>query len=465
MEPNLMSRQAAMVAVSNAVASRFALGTTGMHRRGPAPSGVAARLLPVPLHLVPSLSVSPERAAAEGAASRLTRYATAASLYTLERKEGGFARQVLRGRGELDVLSRVAALDKNKNRSCAYCRLLNGLLYHRPLGRKWGDQFPPVEPVNHEARITPTFDPDTSVSNVVLTKQQWLVRGPERAKQLVLVLHPLLWHETNPDLFRATDPARPRQEGGFGPSWERDLDPSEDLVGRFHRWNRARDNPRTRSGYLWEIVAWPWNQNLSAEVQNIIRVDRQVFFAAPDLVELEFDYALEECLESNFGVAFERSGLDVDGGRCELTAKPISKLELSDVAHLTVRDLAHLGVGYGDDPATWRLYASPEQLVEPTTDGDKQLLNVEALEAVRKRADALQHGWGGDQPWLVTSTLTKRFRFTAPLNGPIELWSALNFSAPALLVMFMNRAASLPAHLVGSGDISPNISRIAATLP
>jgi hypothetical protein len=458
MDPSSINRQAAMYAAGDAVASRFAIGTRGVHRRGPQPTGVGAQLRPVPLHQIPNL-VPPPNGGGEDFVQKLERYYTVASLYTLERKKDGFARQMLQG-DELEVLERVAAFDQQyaPNGTCSFCRILNGLLYYRQYQRG-GEWIPPVESINHAARVSPGFDPDTNVSDVFLDKQQWLVRGPLRALQMVLVLHPVLWHETSPDLFRSSDPALKGSGTGF--LWEIDVREGETLWDRFRRWTVARETGKP--GYIWETVGWQWNGDITADVQNIIRIEGMTFDITNELFRLEYDYALEECLQSSFGVAFEPTGLDVDGGRCALSAKPVSEVKPEDVKHLTARDLAHLGIGYGEEAEA--LYvksnAIPEhRALESEEDLDDEKWAEYARDRVVARARRLRDAWG-EEPWLVTSSLSKRFRFTAPINSPIELWSSLTYSAPSLLVMFMNRAVSLPAQLVASDSISPEIAKIA----
>jgi hypothetical protein len=442
MDPDARKTQAAFMAANSAVAARFTGGQYGLHRRVPWPANAPAKIRPPALYDIPSLLSPPEPGEYEDAWRRVTRYSTAALLYAVERKGDGHTRRMLNANGELELLDHVANLDArtkdSRNETCSYCRIFNGLCYYVPDPGK----APDIEPLSHEARTTPGFDADTNVSEATLTGQQWLVRGPIVALQILLQSHPLLWKEAAPAIFQRSSPARERgtrPHTYFEPALE-----ELPLEARFDAWTRSAESGLE---YVWEDVTWPWNQDISSEISNVIRIEQLGFEVAADALALAYRYALESCVQSSFGVAFERSGLDVDGGHFRGAAKPISRLEEEDLKGLTARDLAHLGAGYNSDEEK-RLY----HFSSGRSASEGETFARHAREKVERRARELAADWG-EEAWLVTTNASKRLRFTAPLNGPIELWAALTYSAPATLVGFLNQSTSLPAHQPTSGAI------------
>ena len=444
MDPNVRKTQAAVMVATRAVAARFTDYGKGLHRRIPWPSNAPMSLRPHALEEIAALLPPPE-GEEEDDYRKITRFSTAALLYSLERKSNGQASRLLRSGRELDLLAHVADLDaqtkKTKNESCSYCRIFNGLCYYqqKPGEPAWA---PDIEPLSHEARTTPSYDPDTNISAATLHGQQWLVRGPELALGILLQAHPLLWQVSAPAIFQRSAPAR---EVGRRPHlhWETFLE-EQPIEARFREWNRLAE---ASTQYIREDVTWPWNQDIASEISNIIRIEKLALDLTRDMASLKFEYALEECLQSSWGVSWERSGLDVDGGYYRGSAKRVSHMTAEDVKDLKPRDLAHLGAGYRSARER-SLYFDPAH--EHQTNAEQ---------AVRERANQLQEIWK-EEPWLVTASSTKRLRFTTPLNGPIEVYAALSNSAPVVLVNFLNQSNSLSPFK----PLPPAISTLAARL-
>jgi hypothetical protein len=181
---------------------------------------------------------------------------------------------------------------------------------------------------------------------------------------------------------------------------------------------------------------------------------------------MHYEYSLEECQQTSFGLGIERSGLDIDAGEYRGVAKRVFRgekvlLNADDVRHVTRRDLVHMDLlgayqqfsakrGESKKSATtphlqelaqgWR---STENLLDPDV----------TRQVVAARARQLSEAWqgrmrGNTDYWLVSLGASKRLRFTTPVEGPPELWAALTWTAPALLFMFINRGTCQLPHFL-----------------
>ena len=90
------------------------------------------------------------------------------------------------------------------------------------------------------------------------------------------------------------------------------------------------------------------NEDIRANSENVICI--RTFNSTPGdekdgTQKLSFDYGLERSLRSNFGIAWERSGLDVDGGLVSATSVPVGDLgdkgagAESPLGRITLREL------------------------------------------------------------------------------------------------------------------------------
>lgn len=240
-----------------------------------------------------------------------------------------------------------------------------------------------------------------------------------------------------------------------------------------------------RARYLYESVSYQQNEYLTADVDNIIRIDdwsirgfgeheapksrvrsRRLIeswslndFNVPrHELEIKFNYALESCLCSSYGVVSEQGGLDIDDGHYVGSAKPISEVQPADVAALDWRDFDHLDAYCSHEAlrggASEALYTTVHRPGEQPWKGKNQRA-VELSNRCDKLKTMVRHlrthwraPWCDYEPWLLTISTSKRLRYTMPQHSPVELFSLLTFSAPAFLFSFVNGAVCHAPHVV-----------------
>ncbi len=434
----------------------------------------------------------PSRDAAGGDEQRVARISAAAAFQALEAtrdegddpyvpKSGGYAEQLLSDteHKRLQEHARAHAKEKKTLRKlCRYCLLFQDLVHQE------GD--PPIEVLSHSARIFSDFDPRTNISEASINDFQLFVPR-DLAFQALERSHPLLWRDSAPDLFTKTCAARRRNPNKPHIDWKPvdvDIDSWEEAA--FH----------DRKEYLYERAKFPWNEYLTATLENVFEIrnfgdllvpaatlntsvtasvrntngvsggvqsllgGRKARAAGHRLMLaksttqpscnndqariLSYGYALETCLRSSYGLGWEeRGGLDIDDGRFDGSAVHFEQVKPAYVRHLTRSDLTHLTHVLTRRPKRKHLKAlmphvnAIRDIVErlPNDEGNEKAKH----EATMHVARALQAIWGED-PWLVTISATKRLRYTFPRNGPTELWTILSWAAPALLFTFMNRS-------------------------
>lgn len=288
-------------------------------------------------------------------------------------------------------------------------------------------QYPDAPPhavmVNHGARIETDFDADSNISRAAITDFQMFVRGQALARQVIRMAHPLRWKEASP-MFERADPAV-RRPTNHGVGWSA---PILDSVGRelaIAEWRERHE------GYVYENVGWSWNEFFGSKAENIIHITN--LDDDSQGLTLNFDYALEKCLITNFGVAWERGGLDVDSGsyRGRITAH--DALEASDVP-------ANAPDGYPHEEVDAQTVARERRL-----DDDQRIQR--RLKALRALGGQLSKQWG-EKAHLVTISASKQLRYTRMRNSPDELRAFLNWTSPALLFVFINRSVCQTVHLL-----------------
>lgn len=276
--------------------------------------------------------------------------------------------------------------------------------------------------VNHGARIETGFDPATNVSTGSVTDYQMFVRGEALARKVIELAHPLRWVQAAPSLFERADPAL-RLGGGRWRSPELDDAARAQAIAA---WGR------NGGGFIYEKVGWAWNEYFDAKAENVLRIDNLV---APDNHQtIAFDYTLEKCLLTNFGVAWERGGLDVDNGQYRGRITPLHALEARDVP-ANALDGYPLIASDAKSLAEERL-KTPE---ERTTYRLNRLVDF---------GQHLKEEWGGTTPVLVTLSASKSLRYTRLQNSPDELRAFLNWTSPSLLFVLLNRLVCQYVHLL-----------------
>jgi hypothetical protein len=368
---------------------------------------------------------------------RVARLSAAALVYSAN-KDAVQAEKILREQ-ELKVLRRIdreTQQHKETDRSCPHCRLLYGSLYEDQ--KRWR-KLPPIAVVNHSARIDLQFDPETNTSQAAINRFQVVVPYAVVTEMLHLS-HPMNWKDTPGGLFRKSDPVD--ATGGV-------FDTATNPAVVKEKWEKtARD-----AGFIFEDVVWPLNEDLRANSENIIRIANFQRIAG---LLLSYDYSLQRSVRSNFGIAWESGGLDLDGGSFSARAFPLG--QLSNVDNVSTafpekvmrRDVlsieathdpaaaGELYVGWSDgDPKT-----NPKYL--PDLVERKEI--VAALETLNLK---LENTWPELQSfYLLTVNASKELHFTIPENSPIELWQTLTWMAPATLFMFLNQAVCLAPHVL-----------------
>lgn len=366
-------------------------------------------------------------------ARRLARLSAAALVYSVNKKDRTQADKVLRHdeRGVVDTLP-LSTDQLKTDRSCPHCHILLSTLYADR--ERWRD-FPPIAVVNHQARVAISFDPETNISEASIKNFQVIV--PEAvARKLISLAHPLHWAQTAGGMFRRSDPVE--ADGSQGEAFRGDRQQVE------YNWEeRARSRGEA---FIFEDVGWPVNEQLSADSENVIRIFK---FKREDLF-LEFDYSLERCIRTNFGIAWEPSGLDIDGGHFCARAVRLDTLSAFTIGSqykagdrlplVTRRDI-------------YALEAQQDSLIYATLAKgwvgvpDTQLVDV--VEKLPAFAGKLEAEWHRLAPFcLLDVSASKQIHFTIPEVSPIDLWQNLTYTAPAILFTFLNRAVCHAPHLV-----------------
>jgi hypothetical protein len=414
--------------------------------RNPPPAALPRQLRPSSLADLPRLF---DDGTYESPMRRLGRLSSAALLYSADKENASQPAKLLREpeMGILDNIHKARQGHFKTDRSCPHCRLLFGSLYSK-------FKLPPIVVVNHSARVDARFDPDTNISTAEIEDFQIIV--PEQvAHQMIGLSHPLHWADPEGSLFRRSEAVDVDGKKLNGP--EQAPEAAE------KQWEALAKN----EAFILEDVALPLNESLGADVENVIAI--RDFKRANDF--LSYTYALERCVRSNFGIAWEPSGLDVDGGRYEGRAVKLSaicaqiggttssqtanglpvKMKRRDMLEM----LATLVPPGQDSPWTNQLYqgwSQPGPAYQPDEVNDAEILS-----ALQQVGDALDAEWPQLGPfYLLNITASKEIHFTVPENGPIELWHILTWTAPAFLFTFLNRAVCLAPHLLIDAMLNPS---------
>jgi hypothetical protein len=384
---------------------------------------------------------------------KLARIAAASLLYSVEKKPRGYAEQLLAPR-ERDIL-RAVHDERDRGRPkrdirCRYCHLSSALynhaLYSNPVGGYDPHATQKFVVVRHSATVKTSFDPDTYASSAKIENYQVLLPR-ELAIKLVRRSHPLSWHDAAPKLFLDSLPAvlaknewRPAPEKSHA-EWEKEA--------------------RVAAAYLYERVALAISSDASSEIVNAIRITGFRNGEDPHHCRLKFRYDLQSCLESNFAIVREPGGLDLDGGITDSRACHPDAIEIADLKGMTERDRVQLD-----------LAPTARQMVDSDAPDSPPLGDEELKKVVKELQDMASHLGGNDPWWLVTINASKRLRFTAPGNTPVDVWGTLTFLGPALVFTFINRAvcqaaADLTSQPAAVAPPGPNVrpSRIRPTAP
>jgi hypothetical protein len=192
-------------------------------------------------------------------------------------------------------------------------------------------------------------------------------------------------------------------------------------------------------------------------------------------------------VRSNFGIAWEPSGLDIDGGEFSAEAKPLRSIiraleeyvrkpdqpnvdrldaddqrlvqPLAKLAHLKRRDILELQASASvahDRPKNFdeELYdgwSSQDTFQSDKVDPGKVIKSDavdpgKVIKALRTVHEQLESKFPGETFSLLTVSASKRLHFTLPENGPVELWFFLTWMAPAILFTFLSRAICHSPH-------------------
>ena len=368
-------------------------------------------------------------------ARRLARRSAAALIYSVDKRTATPAARLLTA-AERPVLSAFHDARKYRDRfgvdrSCAHCRLLFGTTYGSD-----GAQIPPFAVLNHAARVNITFDPDTCIASAQISDFQTLL--PQSvAERFITLSHPLRWATSGQRLFQRSDAV------------DRDGIPAAFMgltqAGAETMWD---DHAAGRlGGFIFEDVIWPVNEELTAASANIIRFSNLQRRGASFL---EYDYVLQRSVRSNFGIAWEPGGLDIDGGSFSAEMVPLHHFTTSTAEkalglELRQRDVLEMGAFCYPDNDEKLCAGWPAPAHEP----EQPLPQEDVRQHIALLADRLQSAWPALGPYAILSvSASKTLHFTIPENGPIELWHLLTFTAPSILFMFLNTAICHAPHLL-----------------
>ena len=350
--PVLRGAYVGLLAASNAVVSKHGA------RRAAAPfTSVSKHLLPPNLRdAVRLLSAGRDESDPQ---HRLARATAISALQALDKvdtpydfRPGGHVEKLLTRRERNSLRDRKKQLAASPlTKLCRYCTLFQELVHD--------SAEVPVEVVNHGARIQGDFDLATSISKAGIVDYQ-LFLPQELADQALTGAHPLFWEDTAPEIFKETSPAI---HLGTKPFRTWDTIRSHDRGAETDAWERrATNNPEE---YIYEHAEWPWNEEISTKVENILRITAFADATTPakDLSQylgthrpeeptsvtervraflrddkpslkplltghkgakvwpqdevrfLNYDYSLKSCLRSSYGIGWEEGGgLNVDDG-------------------------------------------------------------------------------------------------------------------------------------------------------
>ena len=407
--------------------------------RDPPQSNLSAGLQPSSLSDLPRLLSRDDK---ETPARRIARLSSAALVYSVDKKSTSQPSKILRSdeaRDVLDVLQKrkegVSSFDGRKrvdtDRSCSHCRLLYGSLYRDKT--RWGD-VPPVAVVNHAARIDVEFDPERNIAQATINHFQ-LILPTQIAEQLIGLAHPLHWADVEGTLFQRSDPVN--ADGVRLPGSSK-----KDREDGWH--NHAKKG----EAFIREEVAFPLNENLSSKCENIIKFTG---FKRDQNSLLEYDYSLQRCIRSNFGIAWEPSGLDIDSGgyrgrMMSLEDRDIERavIEGGPLHNLRRRDILEIDAQMGPWSESG---VANDELLDGWPPGQDAVKPETIAPAVLKLRTTLEDRWDSEFCLLDVSA-GKKLHFTLPENGPIELWYALTWMAPAFLLTFLNSGVCLAPHML-----------------
>lgn len=479
-----------LLAANSAILAKYS------NRREPSFGRVPARYAPPSMSHVVRL-LDPSLDSRGGHEQRLARAAATAALHAYEsRRDGrshalslnasGVARQLataseLRRSHELRELSahRVGSfdgLDAGAFEMCRYCAMFHHLLHEL--------QEVPVEVLNHGARISSDFDPRTNICEAKIDDFQLLL-PQDKARKAIERSHPLNWKASAPLMFEDVSAIEP---GSYkGDRFDLQAGPVA-----LREWTL---NDRSKV-LLYELARFPWNEEVSSRVENILLIRelanvlvpttallgelprvsqkqrdasgvmarirranvgrlatperrRTVLNEAPwshdDARVLTYRYSLEACLGSSYGVNWEQySGLDLDDGLFSGSAVHYRKISEELVGHLTPADLNHLMGAlmshYGRRGELPRPAAAAITILARLAGNPSRMTASRTASAIRRVAAHLKTLWNGQDPWLLTISASKRLRYTFPRNTPASLWQTLTWLTPAVLFTFINRS-------------------------
>ena len=476
---------AGMVATANAVVGKQ------IPLRKPLPADLPRPLRPATTADLPRLF----RGNGDSPSRHVARLSSAALLYSVDKASTDQPSQLLgdKERPVLDTLHNDRRGHLKDDRSCPHCRLLYDTLYNTNQYER-GHYIerrtppPPIAVVNHSARVNVTFDPETNISEARIDNYQLIV-PTFVAREMLRLSHPLRWAEPAGALFRQSLPVNAKGERLA-------------LQGQSDK-EKVRDWAKEERKFIYENCVWPINADLNAASENIIAFDN--FFNDED-TSLSYTYRLQRSIRSNFGVAWERSGLDVDEGFFQALAVPIEEfsrhvtvepdndddppvptapLEAIPIGRLRRRDVLELqachdhevlstlygGFGHSPDqpvadPVLRTLKARekdaavsvgtvlPLELPVVVGRGEDATTREEIVYTVEDAATRLADAWKMDF-CVVNISASKRLHYTIPENAPIELWHLLTLTAPALLFTFLNSAVCLAPHVLIKSLLNP----------
>jgi hypothetical protein len=410
--------------------------------RDPPPTTLPRRLRPSSLGDLPRLFHGDDK---DHPARRVARLSSAALVYSVRKDNEEQPKRILRGKErtffeELHQKRSKASDNFRADRSCPHCRLLYGGFFVEVVA------LPPIVVVNHSARVNIDFDSESNISEATIKNFQIIV--PEGvAKEIIRLSYPPRWAEITGSIFERSDPVG--RDGVPLPGSPNEIET---------RW---KDSAAADDAFLYERAVWPMNEELSALSENILRF--QKFEETKN--SLSYEYSLERCVRSNFGIAWESSGLDIDGGHYDVQAIPLESvisqsrrgketfcLKWRDVLEWSStfdkKDEAALfrGTKPSEKAHDTRTSRSQSAVPECARKDDPQELSEfapteEIADRLGKLGARLEKDWSHLAPfYLVTINASKAIHFTVPENGPIELWNLLTWTAPTVLFTFLNRA-------------------------
>lgn len=369
--------------------------------------------------------------------ARVSRLSSAGLVYSVNKKSAVQPAKILRGPERLVLHDLHGKRDGqfNTDRSCPHCRLFLGSLYQ---DRKRWRHLPPIAVVNHSARVNIGFDPETNISEASIRDFQVIVPRDVASKMIGLA-HPLRWADRAGWLFRRSDPVN--SDGTRAHDFRGSRDQAQ------ARWEQRAQ--KEGEAFILEDVVWPVNEDLNAASENIIRIRN---WERADW-SLSYRYSLECCLRSNFGIAWEPSGLDIDGGRYDAWAIPMSRVDFQQdmtealFGRMRRRDLLEMSSSYREQDAEllYKGWSDPETDYCQSDKVDAKAIITE----LRVVGQKLESTWPELAPfYLMNISASKELHFTIPENGPIELWHLLTWTAPAFLFAFLNHAVCMAPHVL-----------------